>query len=78
MPTHTYFSPDQLKKSVEKILPTDPGLGEKVVVGTIDNTGAQIVASFKFKDDKWELQAAARHEWGGDTTVGAKVILRWK
>lgn len=77
MTNTTYFSQDQLKKSVEKILPADPGVGEKVIVGTVDSTGVQVVAAFKFKDGKWELQGAARHDWSGDNTLGAKVILRW-
>lgn len=70
------FSPEALAKVVSETLPADAKPGDKVVVGTVDQNGAQVVASFKLKD-KWELQAAARHEWNGDNSVGAKVLLRW-
>ena len=70
------FSAEALQKAVESALPADAKKGEKVLVGGVDESGAQVVASFKFKD-KWEIQAAARHEWGGDNKVGAKVLLRW-
>lgn len=74
--TTSIFSPEALKKVIDNTLPADGKTGEKVVVGTVDQNGAQVVASFKFKE-KWELQAAARHEWAGDNSVGAKVLLRW-
>lgn len=70
------FSQDALDKIIADTLPVDAKPGDKVVVGTIDQHGAQVVASFKLKD-KWELQAAAQHQWNGDNTVGAKVLLRW-
>ncbi len=78
---NTYFSPEQLTAIVNKVLPQDATPGQKVVVGTVDMTGAQVIAGFKRKasDDGfvWEFQAAARHNWGGDNTVGAKVLLKW-
>lgn len=70
------FSQEALAKAVESVMPADAKAGEKVVVGTVDQDGAQVVASFKLKE-KWELQAVARHDWGGDNKVGAKVLLRW-
>lgn len=70
------FSQARLAEIVASVLPSDAKPGEKVVVGTIDDHGAQVVASFKLRD-AWELQAAARHDWNGDNTVGAKVLLRW-
>ena len=73
----TIFSPEALQKIVLDTLPTDGQPNEKVVVGTVDHLGAQVVASFKFREDRWELQAAARHDWTGEDSVGAKVLLRW-
>ena len=70
------FSQEALSKIVQSTLPADPREGEKVIVGTLDQDGAQVVASFKFKK-QWEFQAAARHDWTGDSSVGAKVLLRW-
>jgi hypothetical protein len=70
------FSRAVLEKLVAESLPADAKPGEKVVIGTIDQDGAQVVASFKLKE-RWELQAAARHDWTGDTAVTAKVLLRW-
>lgn len=75
------FSPAALTKVIAESLPADAKPGEKVVVGTIDQNGVQVVASFKNNVQgqglNWELQAAARHDWTGDNTVGAKVLLRW-
>lgn len=74
---NSIFSPEALTKVVTETLPNDGKPNEKAVVGTVDQHGAQVVASFKFKEDRWELQAAARHDWNGDNSVGAKVLLRW-
>jgi hypothetical protein len=75
------FSPEALSKVVSDTLPADARPGEKIVVGTVDQNGAQVVASFKNNVQgsglNWELQAAARHDWNGDNSVGAKVLLRW-
>lgn len=73
------FAPKQLQHLIDESLPTDAIPGEKVVVGTIDKTGAQVLATFKWHSQKatWELKAAARHDWSGDNNVEAKVILRW-
>lgn len=76
-PKPSIFSPEALSKVVAETLPNDGKPNEKVVVGTVDKDGAQVVASFKFKEDRWELQAAGRHNWNGDNSVGAKVLLRW-
>ncbi len=67
---------------VQEVLPPTAKGGEKVVVGTIDNNGAQVVASFTFKAGwwkagRWEVQAAAQHRWSGDDSVGTKILLRW-
>jgi hypothetical protein len=70
------FSQARLTEIVSSVLPADAKPGEKVVVGTVDEHGAQVVASFKLRDH-WELQAAARHDWDGTDSVGGKVLLRW-
>lgn len=77
--TTSIFSPESLQKLVDESLPKDAGPNDHVVVGTLDETGAQVVAGFTFHESKatWELQAAARHDWGGNNEVGAKVLLRW-
>lgn len=77
MNQNKFFSHDQLQRIVDETLPADAKLGEKVVVGTIDQNGVQVMASFKLKQH-WELQAVARHEWSGNDVVGAKVLLRWE
>lgn len=70
------FSQEALSKIVAESLPPDPEKNH-AIVGTVDQHGAQVVAGFKFKDGKWELQGAARHEWTGEDSVGAKVLLKW-
>lgn len=81
---HQVFSPETLDRLTRETLPADAKPGEKVVVGTVDDKGVQVVAAFKFKpwlegtELRWELQAAYRHEWTGDDAVGGKVLLRWE
>lgn len=71
------FSPEQLAKIVKETLPADAAPGESAVVGSVDQHGAQVVASFTFKK-KWELQAAARHDWDtGQDSVGGRVAVKW-
>lgn len=79
MKTLTIFSPAQLAKLVNDTMPKDAQPGEHITVLTVDQTGAQIAASFKLKADKvtWDLQAAARHDWTGDNAIGARILLRW-
>jgi hypothetical protein len=76
------FSPEQLSKIVAETLPGDAKPGEKIIVGAIDQTGAQVLIGFKNKagegeDFNWEAQAVARHNWAGDNQVDAKVVMRW-
>lgn len=71
------FSAEALARVVSESLPTDAKPGEKVVIGTVDQHGAQVVAAFKSDSGAWEFMGAARHEWTGDNNVGAKVLYRW-
>jgi hypothetical protein len=73
------FSPDHLAQVIAATIPElQPG-ATHVVVGTVDLTGAQVVASFKRSDHgvAWELQAVARQDWSGERSAEAKVILQW-
>lgn len=73
------FSQDALKRIIDASLPTDAKPGERIVLGTVDETGAQVVAGFHFHAARaeWELSGAARHDWDAGNTVGAKVLLRF-
>jgi hypothetical protein len=81
MSTTTIFAPDQLKKIVEQTIPASNPQDHHdfVLVGGVDQTGAQVVARFEKKKDKWTLDADAvwRHNWSGDNQVGAEVLLKW-
>jgi hypothetical protein len=71
------FSPAQLAKVVADTLPPDGSAKNRVVVGTVDQNGAQVVASFKWRDGKWQLRGAAHHDWNGDNTVGVGGSFTW-
>ncbi len=76
----TYFSPDQLAAIVKDALPPVLADGPRhAIVATIDQDGVKVVASFTrpLADGTWTLQAAATHDWTGDTTVAARVLLAW-
>ena len=72
----TMFSPDQLADAVAHI-PTDlPEGHSSAIVGTVDLTGAQVLVGFR-KDTAhgtWEAQGAFRHDWTGDSSLGARFI----
>lgn len=72
------FTNDQLQRLVMESLPKDAKPGEKVIVATVDSTGAKAIASFNFnKGAAWEFQWAARYTWTGDVQAGVRVITRW-
>lgn len=77
----TIFSQQQLARIVEETIPAAASGFTHVVVGTVDQNGAQVVVGFKKKETsagiKWELQAAARHDWTGENTIGGRVLLKW-
>lgn len=55
-----------------------PSDAKYVVVGTIDNNGARILAAVNIhKSDKFNTKVAAvwEHDWEGDDTMGAKIIF---
>ena len=75
------FSPDQLAQIVQQTIPaaTD-ATHQNAIVGSVDQTGAQVVAHFVYKPQSgWELNAnaVARYDWTGDVSVGAQVLLKW-
>ena len=77
----TYFSPDQLKRIVSETLPQAVGPAHhNAVVVAVDQAGAQVVASFTrpaWEGATWAVQAAVAHQWTGDTTAAARVVLSW-
>lgn len=50
------------------------------IVGTVDQTGAQVVLLMKRGPDtgfQWQASVAVRHEWAGGTDVTGQVLLKW-
>lgn len=74
--TTTIFSPERLQQVIDETIPADAKPGEHFVIGTLDQSGAQVVAVFQV-NQAVRLEAAARHNWNGENQVGAKVIARW-
>lgn len=78
--TATMFSQQQLAKIVnDYVEPEADASHSHVVVGTVDQHGAQVVASFSKVGvgAQWELQAVARHDWDGSNAAGGRVLLKW-
>jgi hypothetical protein len=76
----TIFSPAQLKTLIDTVVIPETDTTHKIiVVGTVDEAGAQVVAVFH-RDEKtgfdWQLAVAARHTWTGDNQVGGSVIFK--
>lgn len=73
----TIFSPTQLNAIVAKALPEVPDGHTNAIVGTVDNTGAQVLVSFKSQDSRWKATGVARHDWTGENEVGASLVYSW-
>lgn len=74
----TVFSPAQLKAIVDQTMPTVPDGHTNALVGTVDQSGAQFLASFKLgAGNKWTATGVARHQWTGENQVGASVVYSW-
>jgi hypothetical protein len=72
------FAPHELDRIIADTLPADATPGEKVLVGTVDASGAQVIASFQFADG-WQLQGQLRKTWSETGVSGsARVVKRWK
>jgi hypothetical protein len=75
------FSPEAIARIVSETIPavTDPS-HRNAIVATVDMTGAQVLARFEY-DTKhgWliDTDAIVRHDWGGDTQAGTRVVLKW-
>lgn len=79
-PKAPIFAPDHLAALLADTLPIDAPPGVHLVVGTVDQQGAQIQAVFRRTARtglRWELQTAAHVEWSGDRSAEAKILLRW-
>lgn len=76
------FSQAQLDAHIAKVLPMIPAGDNNAIIGTTDDTGAQVVLTVKFKseDDRrhFSVNAVGRHEWTGDNSVGASLIYSWR
>lgn len=71
------FSQEALKQVVDKAVAENAKPGDKgLLVGTVDNNGAQVVLTLELKNS-WELQAAAGMKWTGEPEAGVKVLRRW-
>jgi hypothetical protein len=79
--TPLLFTPERLAQIVRETIPsTDDMTGcTNVVVASVDQNGAQVVASFRRNNPSWgwELQAAVHHDWTGETATAGRVILKW-
>lgn len=73
----TIFSQDQLAQIVKDSLVNVPAGHTNAVVATVDQSGVKIVAGFSLHDDRWRIEGAYAHDWDGEDTAGAKVILSW-
>lgn len=73
----TIFSPDQLNALVAA-LPQLPDGHKNAIVGTVDLTGAKVVAGFSLgPDNKLKFSGAFEHDWTGDNKAGAQVLYSW-
>lgn len=81
MSTTTIFSPAQLAQIVNETIPsvTDASHRDAIVAG-VDLSGAQVLVHFqKSSVNGWEMDAdaVARHNWTGDSEIGAQVVMKW-
>ena len=80
MPKPNIFSQSALHKIVTDTMAETPipDGHTNAVIGTVDESGAQVVVTVKLgKNDLWQVTGAVRHEWSGDNSVGASVVASW-
>ena len=82
--TGAIFTPAQLRRLVTQTLPLDAPAHAHAVVGTVDQHGAQVMASFKHEPQGtdygcvWEVQGTAHYDWtSGAASAEARVLLQW-
>jgi len=70
---------DHLQQLIaETLTPVVPPGHTNAVVGTLDQTGVQLLVSFKQGPDRrWSVTGAIRHDWSGDTSGAASVVYSW-
>lgn len=72
------FSAVHLKTLAETTLAAVPDGHTNAIVGTVDASGAQVIAMFALgADRRWQITAAGVHAWSGDTRAGASVLYSW-
>jgi hypothetical protein len=76
-----FLSDAEIDKIVQQTIPQNTDASHSnAIVATVDTDGAKVVAHFQ-KDVKngWQLDAdaVAEHDWTGDNSVGAQVVLKW-
>lgn len=80
IPAAHIFGQEQLAKAIATLNSSDNNPASNAVLGSVDATGIQVVASFYkplSSGQTWVLQAVARHDWRGDNDAEIKVILKW-
>ncbi len=71
------FEPGALAKIVAETLPP-PAQAQLAVVGTVDQTGAQVVVGFTSQAGQWTVSGMYRHEWAtGNNTAEAKLMFKF-
>jgi hypothetical protein len=79
-PTLEVFSQAQLAKAVHDALATDlPDGHRSAIIGTVDSEGVQVVIGVQrtLAAGTFRTEFIARHDWTGDTEVGARVLYSW-
>ena len=68
------FSTEELAVIVNKMMP--PGK-KQAVLGTVDNTGLQVIVGLEFDSNvgDWVIQGSFEHKWSNDNI--AKVAVLW-
>lgn len=72
------FTADALGRVVQEQLATLPAGHRNAIIGSVDASGVQIVAGVALDAQAhWMVQGVFHHDWSGDTTGAAKVIVSW-
>jgi hypothetical protein len=75
-PSRLLFSPAQLAQLVAETVPAGR---RHAVVTTLDDQGFTVAGKLEFdtRRGQWDLVAAFRRDYKGDTGVGAQVVWSW-
>lgn len=70
------FNRKDLEKIVEKVIPSESGRTNAIILTADENDGMAVTIKMKFRG-RWEMEGVFKRDWTGDIGAEAKVVYSW-